>query len=428
MSKVNSQTGVQRINPPALLYRLLSPLILIFWVFHAIVHGFKYKEWRYLPQRLGFSSTCRKNTIWLHASSVGEVNLIKPLCEQLIANNHSLTITTFTASGLQRANTLFASQADIMCIPIDCWPISWFFAQRLKPKCSLIAETELWPETLYQFAKLNTPLIQINARLSNKSLHAPKVVYSLLAQTLSYFTVHLTRYNEDIQNFIAMGVNANKIQVMGNLKSAQSLQTHRHDNLIKQPYLLFASTHEGEETSFCSFLLNKQLDFPLLVIAPRHPNRLDQILKSLLDLGLSKSDIAVRSRNEAIQPHTKLYLADTFGELTSLYYHAQIVIMGGSFTDIGGHNVLEPAALGACIITGPSDANIKHDISALKQHSAIIQVSNIDELATQISHFLSHQDAQIQQGKNAEAFVKNTQEVLTIYTSKIEDYLNIKSI
>lgn len=413
-----------QIKAPHFLYRLLSPVWFLFWLIHTFLHAYKFKEWRYVPQRLGFFPPINKQCIWIHAASVGEVNLIKPLCDQLISQGHIITVSTFTATGFQRANTLFSNQMQVIALPIDFWPISWLFAKRINAQCALIAETELWPETLYQIAKNRIPLIQVNARLSNKSLKSVPAIKSLLKRTLSYFDEHLTRYDEDVANFIAMGVNKDKVKVLGNLKYSQNLSAQTYPNIIQQPYILFASTHHNEEEQFASLRFDSNIELPLIVIAPRHPTRLDSILKSLLNHGIKSHQIAIRSKNEPITSVTKIYLSDTLGEMNSLFQHALIVIMGGSFVEVGGHNILEPAALKACIITGPSDSNIKQDIIDLKRQQAVIQVDSLEQLKHEITLLLSSPENRKQFGSNAALFVNNAQDVLKNYVAEISKFIH----
>lgn len=410
------------LKAPSFLYRLLSPAWFLFWLLHAFIHAFKYKEWTYIPQRLGFLSLPKSQRIWIHVASVGEVNLIKPLCDQLMVKGHAVTISTFSATGLQRAKHLFSERAHVITLPMDCWPISYLFVRKLNANCALITETELWPETLYQVAKTKIPLIQINARLSNKSLKSSRPIKSLLKQTLAYFTLHLTRYPSDVANLLSMGVDKNKIRVMGSLKHAQIHANKNYPNIIQQAYILFASTHDNEEQQFASLLSLLNDDsfiVPLFVIAPRHPTRLDSILKSLLNIGIDERQIAIRSKNQAISSATKIYLADTLGEMNCLFRHALIVTMGGSFVDIGGHNLLEPASLAKCIITGPSDDNIKQDIKDLKQQGGIIQVANLNQLKIELKELLNNIKRREKIANNAADFVDSSQHVLDFYSRQI---------
>ena len=404
---------------PATSYRLLSILLLPLWLLHALWQAIKNRQPSYLWQRLGlFSGRSQPRSIWIHAASVGEVELIRPLVERL-SPEHRITITTFTATGYQHALRVLDKKTTIRALPIDLLPISRHFIRRNRFKLALIAETELWPETLYQACRQGIPLIQVNARLSARSLNASAWSRALLKTTLSYFDSILTRTQQDVENLTTLGADSKKITVAGNLKYAQPAEIDPYDRLISRPYILFASSHNPEELLFASIL--KIIDLKqLIVIAPRHPQRANEILKVVKPLGLA---IQQRSKGEEIHPDTQIYLADTLGELKAFMAHAELVVMGGSFADVGGHNVLEPARLGCPIITGPSDDNIQPDIALLKQHGAIIQVSDDRELSEKLEFFLNNSEPREQLSRNALAVMDAQSHILQQYLDVIESYL-----
>ncbi len=407
-------------SPPPLAYRLLSILLLPLWIGHAAWQAWKYHCAEYLWQRLGrLRNPCPQRAIWIHAASVGEVALIHPLV-QTLAKTHPVVVTCFTITGYQHALNTLPDDVYIQALPIDAWPISHSFMRRCKFRLALIAETELWPETLYQTRRLGIPLLQINARLSHKTLAATGWKRRLLQRTLGYFDAFITRHEDDIARLQAMGVDGEKISLCGNLKYAAALQHNETPKaLIDRPYLLFASTHAPEEIQFAEIC--SRLDAPpLFVIAPRHPKRAAEIMKSLQQPGLN---IRQRSRNQPIAADTHIYLADTLGEMPSLMAHARIVIMGGSFAPVGGHNILEPARLGAAIITGPGDDNIRADIDWLKSHHAIIQTPDIDRLQAEIQRLLANEKALEQMRQQARKAMAQQTRILPCYLDHIEKYL-----
>ena len=403
---------------PGLLYRLISLFLLPLWLGHALWLAVQQRQAGYFWQRLGFSRRVSSSTIWLHAASVGEVNLLKPLV-QALASRHPLMLTTFTATGYQHARRIMPPQVLVRVIPIDFLPLSLIFALRHRFVLGLVTETELWPETLYQLRRRGVRLVQINARLSPKSVEAPAAVKRVLGRTLGYFDQHLARTEQDAQYLTRLGADYERIVLAGNLKYASTADEANYDNLIGQPYVLCASTHAGEEELLARSLLaiNK---VPLIVIAPRHPQRAAEIRRILspLDPGFRQ-----RSRHEQITAATRVYLADTLGEMKGLMAHAELVIMGGSFDNTGGHNVLEPAQLGKAIITGPSDFNIRQDIGLLAEHSAIVQLGASDELQTVADQLLQDEEARQHLGENARLCLQQQEHVLEFYRETIESYL-----
>ena len=415
-------------QPPALAYRLLTWPLFFFWLIHALLHGLKHRQLDYFWQRMGFQQKGPQRSIWIHASSVGEVSLIKPLVEHY-CRSRPVMVTTFTASGLQHARRILSQDVTIRVLPIDCYPISRRFIRRHGMILGIIAETELWPETLYQARVSKIPLLQVNARLTSKSLDKAGWMKRILGQTLNYFDALLTRNNTDSENLRSLSVAEQKIHVCGNLKYAQHPEQHTNDlaDLIGRPYILFASTREGEESLFAKTMITLQQDpeiqdpaRQLAVIAPRHPQRATQIKQQLQALGIA---LVQRSKGGQIEADTDFYLADTLGELNALMAHARLVVMGGSFADIGGHNILEPARLGKAVITGPSDYNIRADIDLLAQHQAIIQVADDTQLLQQLKRLLTDPTALQQLADHARDFIQLQGDVLEHYIQQINRYL-----
>lgn len=407
---------------PSLFYRFISLLLFIPWLIHALIHALQYKQWRYPFQRLNINlASSASPSVWLHAASVGEVNLITPLCEQLLQNGEKLTITTSTATGYVQARKHFNKDVKVIVLPIDFIVTSYLFIKLNRFKLAVISETEIWPETLYQAARAQIPVIHINARLSSKTLNIRPFFLKVIKQSLNYFNHHFVRYEQDLKNFESLGIEPSKISVIGNLKFSRSkhCDVKRPQGFTERPYILLASSHDNEEQQITD-LLTQHPALPLLVIAPRHPRRAKQILNALKPLNLQ---IAQRSNNQPINEQTQVYLADTLGELTDFFHCSQLVIMGGSFVNIGGHNVLEPAALGCCIITGPSDDNIQQDIAELKHHQGIKQVASLNELDNTVSALLADEQLRKELGDNAKAFMLGQQDILNQYTQCISRYL-----
>ncbi len=274
-------------------------------------------------------------------------------------------------------------------------------------------ETELWPELLYQAATNKVPVVQINARLSQKTTEAPMLIRYLLRRALANIQCHLARSEFDKQLLIGLGAQNNHIKVIGNLKSRTDSE-QPYTNLINHDYLLLASTHDGEEALFLDH--RKSIE-TLIVIAPRHPKRSETIQKYLSAAGIRFS---VRSKGESISADTQVYLADTLGELKGLMAHATLVIMGGSFDQTGGHNLIEPASLGCTIITGPSDSNIVNDIQLLRD--AVTQVGDIEECWNKIEYLIDNPKETLKLGIRARRIIQDQDDVLDAYLEEIRPF------
>jgi len=405
---------------PGISYRLISLLLLPLWIFHAFSHGNKNNFRHYYRLRFfGKQNQSRQCQVWVHASSVGEVESISPLVETLLAQGEKILFTSFTATGYNTIQNNFGVRVKSSVIPIDFILPCWNFFKRQPIKLCLLMETELWPELLYQAVRKRIPIIQVNARLSNKSLRAPLIIRSQLRRTIDYLTLHLTRYKSDETNLIALGALPEKIKIIGNLK-VRTLDNIKTNRLIDRPYLLLASSHENEEFEFIQkrpFAYKSHL----IVIAPRHPKRSLSIQQQLYQLGIN---YAVRSLSQPIAQSTEVYLADTLGELKQFMAHSQIVVMGGSFDQTGGHNLIEPANLSCAIITGPSDNNIRQDIELLGPEQGVLQVEDITSCWEKIDDLILNPAKAEALRKTAKQTVLQQPNVGQAYLTEIKPYLS----
>jgi 3-deoxy-D-manno-octulosonic-acid transferase len=407
-------------NPesPGSTFRLLSLLLLPFWFLHAIWHGKTQHLSTYLRHRfLGVTGKPTKPVVWIHAASVGEVVAVTPLVKKLFEQGESLLFTSFTAMGYKTIQSNFPDGIESGIMPVDFIFTCRRFLQQHHIKLCLLMETELWPELLFQTANRNIPIIQINARLSEKSTEAPIFVRYILRRALTAIRLHLARNELDRQLLIGLGTEPENIKVVGNLKSRLDTE-QSYGRLIEREYLLLASSHESEEAMFLQ-LLPAQWQGPLIVIAPRHTRRSPAIQKVLADAGVV---YAVRSEGQTVGPQTQVYLADTLGELKTLMAHASLVVMGGSFEQTGGHNLIEPANLGCAIITGPSDSNIKSDIELLGD--SIVQVDDMTSCWQQIDYWLIHADERKTSGERAKRKLQNQGNIIDDYLKEIKTYLD----
>ena len=403
---------------PGFGYRLLALPLSLFWILHALKHGFKHGLRHYLSMRMFGLQGGSEERIWVHASSVGEVHAVTPLVQALMQRGESILFTSFTATGYRAIQEIFSDSIRSCVIPFDqYWPCRRFFRQH-RLKLGLVTETELWPELLYQARSHGIELLLINARLSKKSLGTGNFVRALLSTTLGYFTQILTRSKSDNEAFTRLGVSADRIRIIGNLKSHVTV-THDQTRLIERDYVILASSHAGEEEQF---LVARPEEFGhcLLVLAPRHPDRGAAIRAQLEQLGMTYS---VRSEGQAIGPDTEVYLADTLGELPALMAHARIVVMGGSFDSTGGHNLNEPASLGRAIITGPSDSNIVEDIKMLGAGQGVLQVENMDACWAAVVELLKHPERAEALGQEAQSQLARQPDVIQQYMAAIDNWL-----
>ena len=406
-----------------LLLYLLSPLLIALTIWQALPS----RSWHYLWQRLGMAHSLRHDQpIWIHAASVGEVNAALPLITSL-RNSHPdipILLSTSTLTGGHVARSKLPADVEQCFLPVD-WPgnVRRFLSRRA-PRCALIMETELWPNLYAALYRNQIPLLIINGRLSAKTLKAPKWLRILYKGCLKRCHAILARSEQDRTGFIALGATPEHVSVVGNIKfSSTATETVSPLPELKRNYVLAASTRDEEEALIVKAWLSAERGEHLLVIAPRHPKRVHDILTQLDPL---LSGIAVRSRGDEITAETKLYVADTFGELPALMSGAELVFMGGSLVDRGGQNLLEPAALGKPVITGAHMENFTDETRLLLEHEALLQVHDQDELGKVFTDLLKDPERRKTMGENAYAVITAHQEMAQKYLSRIEELCNLR--
>jgi 3-deoxy-D-manno-octulosonic-acid transferase len=357
---------------------------------------------------------------------VGEVSAAAPLILLLREQipDTSILVTTNTPTG--RAVLLkFVGNAVVHAyLPLDfAGPIE-LFVRRLKPKCLLPVETEIWPNLYEACAVRGIPVVIINGRISPRTLKAGWWLRPAYRRSLRLTSAVLARSDTDRARFIALGTQPEKTRVMGNLKyAAPSEATHKAGNLVGRPYVLAASTHDDEEVRLARLWETMNTGSLMLVIVPRHPNRGGDIVRKLQPLALN---IAVRSHNDPFTPDTDLYLADTLGELQSFMAYAELVFMGGSLVPHGGQNLLEPARYGKAIISGPHMDNFADETADFMTHEAMIQVEDDPALQLSLQRLIESPDERARLGANAKRLVVRDADIAARYLGALMEVCNIE--
>ena len=402
-----------------LLVYILSPIIIIKILYDSLQRG---NDSNFIKQRLGLLSF-KKNqeTIWLHASSVGEtkiaLKLLKTFREKNL--NDQIVITTTTKSSkaiLDKSNENFKHYY----LPFDFLLTIGRFIKAINPKICIIIETEIWPNMINICAKRKTPIIIVNARLSKKTLNANMLIKKIYVNTLSLINGIYCKSEREKENYLILGANQKKVSVLGNIKLCESSNDIGRDRLIERKYVLAASTHPGEERQIITEWLKINDKRTLLVIVPRHPERLGDILS---DIPLSLVRVAIRSKKDKIRNNTQIYIADTIGELEDFMQHCEFVFMGGSLVDHGGQNFLEAASLGKSIIVGPYMYNFVDETEEFLKNNSMIMVKNSKSLKHVFERLLKSKQRRDLFGDNARSLLRKKIIVLDDYYSIIKKYI-----
>lgn len=399
-----------------LLFNLLTPLLLGYTLWQA---G-REKSWRYLRERCGYyRGAAAPAPLWLHAASVGELNAALPLIAALRARRpqQALLITTTTPSSARLAARTLPTGVHHAFLPLDWHGAVQRFLAHHRPRCALIMETELWPNLFAACAGRKIPLIIVNGRLSVRTRNAPRWLCRQYRCALARVSAVLARSEADKAGFITLGAPAERVQVIGNIKFSADIQDRAAPIALPRPYVLAASTRAGEEALVLKAWQEAGHGERLLVIVPRHPRRLNEILR---DLALPAEQVAVRSRGDAINPATRVYLADTFGELTGFMVGAELVFMGGSLVPKGGQNVLEAAHLGKALVFGPHMDNFADEARLLLEHDGAVQVQDAATLGEVLTNLLTQPERRAALGSAAREVVERHRDMAQRYAAALE--------
>lgn len=370
------------------------------------------KRW---AERLGFTPHHLEKSIWVHAVSVGETIAAVPLIKALKANYPQvpIVVTNMTPTGAARVKAAFGDSVLQTYIPYDSPDAMARFFSRIKPLVAVIMETELWPNLFAGCKKQKIPMVITNARLSAKSAKGYEAIGSLTREMLTGVNILASQGIADADRFVKLGMPKEKVVVTGNLKfdlelpsdltaKSAALKTQLGENRL---IWVAASTHPTEEEIVLSAHKKIREKHPqaLLILVPRHPDRFDSVAELVAQQGFK---IARRSRNEMCAPETEVFLGDTMGELLLMYSACDVAFVAGSFAKIGGHNMLEAAALDKPIVMGPQLYNFAEISEKLLSAQGMIKVQNGDELAETISRLFADENYRKQTGNHALSVVE----------------------
>ena len=391
--------------------------------------------WRNFGERFGFGAPAAPHGVWIHAVSVGEVQACAPLVGVLRQRypDLPLTVTAVTPTGAARARALFGGAAQVRYVPFDLpGAVRRFFA-RVQPRLAVIVETELWPNLYRECGRRRVPLVLASARLSARSVGRYRRLGALFRDTLSQAAVVAAQATGDAERFQALGADPASTHVTGNLKFDFELprQTVERGARLREQYAparalwVAGSTHGGgEEQTLLEAQRRVRALHPeaLLVLAPRHPQRFAEVA-ALLHQG----DVSFvrRSQGAAAAAHTcEVLLLDSLGELLDFYAAADVAFVGGSLVPIGGHNLLEPAALGVPILTGPYNSNSEEIARLLIASGAAEVVRDAATLAARIGTLLANPEARVRIGAQGRASVDSNRGALGKLLGLIEPLLS----
>ncbi|HWG17065.1 MAG TPA: 3-deoxy-D-manno-octulosonic acid transferase [Acidobacteriaceae bacterium] len=352
-----------------------------------------------------------RKVVWVHAVSVGEVLAATRLVAELehaLGDEWSIVVSTTTATGQALAIKRFAGvdregSARVFYYPLDFAMAVRAYLRALRPRMLILMESELWPRMLAQGRWAGIPVVVANARVSDRSFARGMRVRPVWSRLLRQVTLFLAQSEEDARRLIAMGAAAEAVRAVGNLKydAAEPRQSEiaRWLGGMHRAIIVAGSTLEGEEEMALiawEAALSSKLD-PLLVLAPRHPERF-RAVEALLAGGkwakysgyLRASDFGPERKGSG---HFDFVLLDTIGDLAAVYGVADVAFVGGSLVPRGGHNPLEPARFGVPVVMGRSYENFRDIVGKMQEAGGIRIVRNGTELKTAFQELLTNSEA-----------------------------------
>lgn len=365
---------------------------------------------RWVREKLGLIKVnSDKPHLWIHAVSVGEVKAASPLIKRLLKDHphYHIILSTVTDTGQQVARQLFEDKVTLCYLPFDMPFCIEKLLRSREIKALLIMETELWPNLIKTTKKMSIPVALINGRISERSFKGYRMVSFLMKELLNQMDL-LCMQNEDyLSRVLALGADPKKTLVMGNLKFDVQIDgaPPAWTQLLKGNVIVAGSTHRPEEQIVIEAFRECLKNHPenTLIIAPRHPERFNEVEELMKRQNLPYVKSSELSHNSAVKDF-RYVLLDAVGVLASVYKVCDIAIIGGSFIPHGGQNPLEPAYWGKPIICGPHMHNFPFTEELIKK-GAVTMVEAKD-LACSLNRFLSDKELAMRTGQVARSFVE----------------------
>ncbi|EKD72753.1 MAG: hypothetical protein ACD_45C00597G0003 [uncultured bacterium] len=385
-----------------------------------------------LRERLGFCPHRLHQCIWVHAVSLGETIAAVPLIKALKTAYPGIPIlvTNMTLTGSLRVQAALGDSVLHAYIPYDLPDAVARFIDRVNPNIVVIMETELWPNLFAACKKRAIPLIVTNARMSAQSAKGYQRITSLVHDMFTAITMLAVQAEPDAARFVELGMPRERISVTGNLKFDLEISP---DVAVKGEVLrerlgqkrliwVAASTHSGEDEMMLAAHRIVQANIPhaLLILVPRHPERFDSVASMIVEHGFK-----LLRHSQAVQCSSDItvYLGDTMGEMMLMYAASDVACVAGSFVPVGGHNIIEPAALHKPVMTGPYLFNFAEISQLMLAANGMVKVDNTEQLAQAVIQFFADEKYRQQVGNNAFSVVAKNRGALQRQVNLITPFL-----
>jgi len=395
-----------------LVYSILVAICMPFVLLRLWMRGFKAPEYRTRRlERMGFFKAPESaQDIWLHAVSVGELLAAEPIIRELQRRfpEKRICVTTMTPTSSALLAKLFGESVFHVYAPYDLPLFVNAFLKRIRPSFVIIMETELWPNMIHRARALGCPVVLANARLSERSARGYRRLLPMVSWLFNSLQMVLCQYQPDAERFETLGIPKERIRVTGSLKFDFELDPSmpeqgkaiRADLSASTKVWVAASTHEGEDARILAIhkKIKQRLADVQLILVPRHPERFDSAYDQSCGAGFK---VGRYSERPVLGEQEDVYVLDTMGKLMAFYAASDVVFIGGSLTPVGGHNPIEPGALGKPMLIGPHYFNFQMICEEFVQAGALQVASSDDQLTDKLIELLNNPEDASRRGTTA---------------------------
>ncbi len=370
--------------------------------------------------------------IWIHAVSVGEVAAAVPLVKGLRERypDYPVLFTTTTPTGCDAVTRQFGQSVSHAYFPYDLAFIVRRFLAHFQPRLLLLMETELWPNVIEGCQQAGVAVLLVNGRLSAGSARRYRWIQPLMRQMLEALTHAAMQSQADADRLCDLGARPARVSVTGSLKFDIQIAPSVYEEAaalrrrlgVNRPIWMAASTRPGEEGLLLEAAAQVRARFPslLLILSPRHPERFVEVLDLCTRAGLK---VQRRSADLRCEADTTVFLLDSMGELTRFYATCDIAFVGGSLVPLGGHNVLEPAALGIPIVVGPHMFNFLEITHKLAAGGALQSAPDVAGVSAIVNAWFADSDARDDTGRRGRLIVEANRGATHRILTRVDDAL-----
>lgn len=388
---------------------LLTPVLLYRLAFEEGFYDRLKQSAGIMPQPT-LEKICGSNGIWVHAASVGEIVAASPVVRELKRRypEETVVVSVVTATGHRMAQRIIPEADGHIFFPVDLPIITARIVDIVAPKVILLVETELWPNFLRVAKDRGYPVMMVNGRISDRSARRYALIRRFTQRMLTQIKWFCMQSEQDAEYIIQMGAPPERVEITGNTKydqtyaevSAEEKEALRREFAVgnRHPVIVAGSIHKGEDELILDMFAAVRRAYPeaALILAPRELPRSGQVT----ELAAARGYRVVRRTEGASAAQADVLILDTIGELGRIYSLADLVIVGGSFVPIGGHNILEPAAHGKPIVVGPYMFNFKEIFALMERHDAVV-MTDAPRLAEEVGALLADKERCARLGDNA---------------------------